>query len=381
MNTFRLFLSCLVAAAALLIFVPAPTSHLQIVAMFATEWGHYVSLLALALLLLPGGEASARRKIGLLMCAFAVVAGAAPVIQAYRLADSVKRSVAEVYDVEPRAWDDAPARPDPLVLKDLFVLQPTLHDVNRLTRTYSRAERALELHLYSRVRRNDRAPGVMILSGAGWRSSDPAAFARFSEYLAGRGYVVMTVGYRAGDNAPFPTDRDDVRTALNYVRSLAGTMGLDPNRIVIIGRSTGAQLALLTAYTGGVNGVVALYPFVDLRQTWESPPARLVFDARSRLGVYLGGSPDEQPRNYHDASPIDFAGLTRVPTLIIHGERDEIASATQSRILAQRLEQSGQRPVLLSLPWATHFCDTNFSGPCGQVTTYAIERFLAKVLR
>ena len=51
----------------------------------------------------------------------------------------------------------------------------------------------------------------------------------------------------------------------------------------------------------------------------------------------------------------------------------------------------GARPVLaqfattqwvflsLALPWATHGCDINFSGPCGQLSTYAIERFIAAV--
>jgi hypothetical protein len=36
--------------------------------------------------------------------------------------------------------------------------------------------------------------------------------------------------------------------------------------------------------------------------------------------------------------------------------------------------------MLLRLPWATHGCDANISGPCGQVSTYAIERFLAAVM-
>jgi hypothetical protein len=34
---------------------------------------------------------------------------------------------------------------------------------------------------------------------------------------------------------------------------------------------------------------------------------------------------------------------------------------------------------LLLLAWATHGCDYNFSGPCGQLSTYAVERFLDAV--
>jgi hypothetical protein len=35
--------------------------------------------------------------------------------------------------------------------------------------------------------------------------------------------------------------------------------------------------------------------------------------------------------------------------------------------------------MFIRLPWATHGCDKSFGGPCGQVATYAVERFLDAV--
>ena len=35
--------------------------------------------------------------------------------------------------------------------------------------------------------------------------------------------------------------------------------------------------------------------------------------------------------------------------------------------------------LFIRLPWATHGCDKSFGGPCGQVATYAVERFLDAV--
>jgi hypothetical protein len=32
--------------------------------------------------------------------------------------------------------------------------------------------------------------------------------------------------------------------------------------------------------------------------------------------------------------------------------------------------------VFVNMPWATHGCDKSFGGPCGQITLYAVERFL-----
>ena len=34
----------------------------------------------------------------------------------------------------------------------------------------------------------------------------------------------------------------------------------------------------------------------------------------------------------------------------------------------------------LLLPWATHGCEANLAGPAGQLSTYAVERFLAFAL-
>jgi len=49
--------------------------------------------------------------------------------------------------------------------------------------------------------------------------------------------------------------------------------------------------------------------------------------------------------------------------------------------LAESLAQNQVPHYLLHLPWATHGADFNFSGPFGQISTYAIEQFLNVALR
>jgi len=85
------------------------------------------------------------------------------------------------------------------------------------------------------------------------------------------------------------------------------------------------------------------------------------------------------PDVYAAASPIRHAGPHSPPTLLIHGRRDTLVAPIQSDMLHKRLSQAGAQSMLLRLPWAEHGCDVNFSGPSGQVSTYAIERFLAAV--
>ena len=106
-----------------------------------------------------------------------------------------------------------------------------------------------------------------------------------------------------------------------------------------------------------------------------------MLDSRAVLEAYLGGSPTTAPAAYQAASPINYVGPATPPTLLIHGERDDLVAFAQSARLDARLAAAGRPHFLAALPWANHGCDVNLQGPCGQITTYAVERFLAAILR
>ena len=98
------------------------------------------------------------------------------------------------------------------------------------------------------------------------------------------------------------------------------------------------------------------------------------------LETYLGGPPAQADEAYFAASPINFVSAASPPTLLIHGLHDGHVSPEESARLEARLTQVKVKNLFVRLPWATHACDWSFSGPCGQVTTYAIERFLERVM-
>ena len=104
-----------------------------------------------------------------------------------------------------------------------------------------------------------------------------------------------------------------------------------------------------------------------------------MLDSPKTLGEYLGGTPAEVKAQFDAASAIDFVGPGSPPALLIHGTRDEMVFVEQSRRVAQRLSEAKVAHALLELPWATHGCDANPGGPGGQITTWAVERFLAAV--
>jgi acetyl esterase/lipase len=272
----------------------------------------------------------------------------------------------------------------PLVTADLVrgVASPP---VQKSSRIYSTVEGdPLSLDLYTPRTAKGPAPGVIVIHGGGWRNGDSGELPGLNVYLAARGYLVASINYRLSPRARFPAAREDVKAAVAYLKDHAAELGLDPERLVLLGRSAGGQLALLVAYTiddPSIRGVVALYAPADLGYSYAHPANRWVIDSRGLLEGYIGGPPDRFPAAYNTASPIRFVRPNSPPTLLIHGGRDELVSFEQSKRLEAELAESGASHLLLSLPWATHGCDVHFNGPCGQITTYAIERFLASVMR
>jgi acetyl esterase/lipase len=152
----------------------------------------------------------------------------------------------------------------------------------------------------------------------------------------------------------------------------------------MIGRSSGAQLALVAAYQAGkplVRAVASYYGPVDLVEGWRQPPRPDPLGTRAILETYLGGTPDSVPVAYHDASPVTYAGPRVPPTLLIYGSRDHVVEARFGRQLHDRLQQAGAISVLLEIPWAEHAFDLLPNGLSGQIALYYTERFFAWALR
>jgi acetyl esterase/lipase len=378
-----LLLSGALGAVALLNLIPAPTFTFWLLSVAASEWGHWLALVALMLLLL-GWPVSRRTRLLLGLPLLAVLLLMLPLLRAVPVATALPAQLEAAFGAPVRIQTtDTPARPHPLVLPDLWlgIAAPPLQ-AERVT-YIERNGQPLTLDVYLPPATAQPAPGVLVIHGGGWQSGDSTQLATLNRYLAARGYVVAALNYRLAPRHPFPAARDDVQAALAYLRTHATELGLDAERLVLIGRSAGGQLALLVAYTAEdptIRGVVALYSPTDLPFGYRHPTNPAVLDSRELLAAYLGGTLAEAPDVYAAASPITFVSPTTPPTLLLHGARDDLVLVEHSDRLAARLEQAEVPHMLLRLPWATHGCDANFSGPCGQVSTYAIERFLAAVM-
>jgi len=222
-------------------------------------------------------------------------------------------------------------------------------------------------------------PVVVQIYGGAWQRGHPSDDAGFARRLASRGYVVCAIDYRHAPRWTWPAQDDDVAVALRWIRARVGEYGGDARRLVLVGRSAGAQLALMAAYRADtpVAGVVAFYAPVNLAEGWREPPVPDPLPVRPVLEAYLGGRPDQVPDRYRDASPVHYVSRTVPPTLLLYGARDHIVEARFGRELHERLRQAGATSIFLDLPWSEHAFDAAPRGLGLQVSWFYVERFIA----
>ncbi|SEG46089.1 Acetyl esterase/lipase [Thermomonospora echinospora] len=237
------------------------------------------------------------------------------------------------------------------------------------TATYSYGKGARQkLDAYWRDSGPDDAaprPAVLILHGGYWMSGDKGSWRYMARRLVTRGYVVFSANYRLIPSSRWPSQREDVEAALDYIRSHAHRWNLDPSRIVVLGSSAGGHLATqLGTYGEGarrVRGVVALSPVVSPSQAYQDgglagadyPRVKL----RHAVQMLVGCSPDEGAPEcldrLEDASSAAHAGAGDAPMLLVHSA-EEFVPVSHSEGLAEALRAAGVPVTVRTVPGDAH---------------------------
>ncbi|QLE58850.1 alpha/beta hydrolase [Nostoc sp. TCL26-01] len=277
----------------------------------------------------------------------------------------------------------AKMRPRPFVLADLFtgLAKPK---VRQSSHTFAAADGTpLSLEIYQPMV-TGRYPAIAAIYGGAWQRGKPTQNARFNSYIAAQGYTVVAIDYRHAPRYRFPAQLQDVAAALQFMIQQAETYEIDPTRIAVIGWSSGGHLATLAAYQLNnipIRAVINYYAPTNLLQGYTDPPSPDPINTKAVLQALLGGSPEQVPTLYQEASPINHVKPNLPPTLLIYGDRDHLVKSIFGQQLYQRLQATGNKAIFLKIPWAEHSFDAVFNGMGNQIALYHIERFLAWALR
>ena len=371
------------------IWLPAPSYAFLPLSVGAPEFAPWLllSALAAALLALARRRRSRLERATLLV---AVAAAVAPVSVLARIPATIQqfdremtRALGPDYlrDVPERVRDAM--RVTPVRTRELFTGLPTADVEIVRGLAFAPPDRpAMTLDLYRPVTGRGW-PVVLQIYGGAWQRGAPADDATLAAALAASGYVVVATDYRHAPRWRWPAQRDDIRAAAEWIQTHAADYGGDASRFALLGRSSGAQLALTAAAQPGfppVRALVIYYSPVDLTERYRNPPRPDLLDVRKIESELLGGTPDEFPDAYRDASPISSADRPHPPVLILHGGRDAIVSERVEAALHAKLRSSGTS-VFLVIPWANHAFDTVSFGPSAQLALYYTQRFLAWAMR
>jgi acetyl esterase/lipase len=381
----RLFVAILLLAAALIAVIPPQTYTMWQLSVAAAEWGHFIAIAALLLIVIPGWRSNASGKLAVIVSVIAMMVALTPLVRAVPVASKLPKRISAAFGSgEPRSLPGANPMMKPLSAARLFS-RPRNPEVGISTMVFTDREGTpLELDLYRREDAPVPLPIVVTIYGGSWRGGTKGDIPQLNYYLAARGYGVAAISYRFAPAHPFPAQTDDVNAAIDYLKSNAARLRLDSSRIVLIGRSAGGQLALQSAYRKNdpaIKGAVSFYGPTDQKWGWDHPTNQRVYKSFITLRDFMHGDPATAADAYRESSPLNFVNPQTVPTLMIHGGMDPLVSVRQSQRLDSALAAARRPHLLIDMPWATHGCDYVSGGPCWQESTYAVERFLAAVMK
>lgn len=348
---------------------PARTYRAWRVALFATELGHVWGWLALAVAGGAGWVAWTEKNViagsAAVIAAGAVAGFARPVWSARRMSGRVEAELAAVFGGRARLWSWARLASWPTRAEAVAVEALEADGV------------AVDFYRAKGVAAGERAPCVVLVHGGGWNSGGRGELAWFNRWLAARGVAVAAFDYRLAPEHRWPAQAEDLRVVINWIRRNAPRLGVDAERLTLVGRSAGGQIAAATAYGDalpGVRAVVALYACHDLEFVWSIRSATDSLNSDKLMNEFLGGGPEGREAVYRSGSAEKLAHAGVPKTLLIHGALDELVWCRHSERLASALKRAGAPHVFVKLPWATHAAEANLHGPAGQLITGAVLR-------
>ncbi|MEP6911891.1 MAG: alpha/beta hydrolase [bacterium] len=225
---------------------------------------------------------------------------------------------------------------------------------------------ALTFDIFKPKTHTNGAAIIFMVSG-GWISNyvpPDQALPRYHELLDA-GFTVITLRHGGSPKYLIPEIVADVRRGVRFIRYNARRWGIDPNRLGVYGGSAGGHLSLMIGLASDngdpsakedfmkesdrVAAVVAYFPPVDLRpfvRGLNAPPTGTVIDRFPALNF--------EKERAADFSPLLFVTSDDPPTLLIHGDKDQLVNISNSQIIFDALKKNNVKTDFITIPGADH---------------------------
>lgn len=256
----------------------------------------------------------------------------------------------------------------------------------------------LKLDLYlPDTKPEEPAPLAVFVHGGGWQKGSKAGGVWLNSVRAElnkRGYVVASVDYRLAPKYKWPLFMNDVKCSIRFLRANAKQYDINPKHIGAWGTSAGGHLVAMLGTadkkaklegefypteSSSVQAVVDMFGPSDIpllvSERQHVKRAKIVFGADLETNGLTNMALLEQ------ASPITYVTKKSAPTLIIHGERDELVHPNQAEVFFDKLKAAGVPARLIMVKNGTHGLATPNIDPSRDELVQTIADFFDSYLK
>lgn len=213
--------------------------------------------------------------------------------------------------------------------------------------------------------------GVIFCVCSGWYSDKRDIREDLIAPFVARGFTVFAVLHGSQPKFAIPEAVVDMHRAVRFIRHRAKDYKIDPDKIGIVGQSSGGHLALMQAFApeegdktapdpvdrlpSRVGMVAALAPPTDFLNWGKDgvinlgdrtkpglfAPFEFPKMVRETVSFDIERDPKKREEIGRSISPVSRATKTAPPVLLIHGAKDNTVPPQQSERLVARLKELG----------------------------------------
>jgi len=243
-------------------------------------------------------------------------------------------------------------------------------------------------------------PTLIFFHGGGWQQGDKSHMHRWLKKFASSGYVTVSVEYRFAPAFKWPSQVEDAKTAVRFLRAHAQQFNIDPNRIGVMGESAGGYLALMLGFTGPADGlegeggyqsfsssvqaVVSFYSATDFTgRSWQLTPALEAEIQRyynkslpEVIADFTGTNNNEDPI-LKKISVLPYVDKNDPPVLMFHGDSDPYSPVERAQKFEQVLARTNVSHELIIVKGGGH----GWTGELEEETSREMSEFFDRILK
>ena len=239
-----------------------------------------------------------------------------------------------------------------------------------------------------------KLPVVFWIHGGGWQGGDKTLVQLKPKAFVDKGFVFVSTNYRLLPNVEMGVIIRDIATSIRWVHDHIAEYGGDPDRLLVMGHSAGAQLAALVCtddrylkaeglslsiikgcvpVDGDTYDVPAIIETAETRRRVHGQP-QAKFGHREKFG--------NDPAKHRDFSAVTHVAKDKhIPPVLILHVADHPDNSAQAQRLGAVLKDAGIPVTVFGAKETNHGKINNDLGLVDDPSTKALFEFVAEALK